>query len=206
MTCDDLFDLLTTDPAEREAAAESRMQAHLEGCPRCRSLAETLAPALGLLSDAAADAELHPSLARRGPAPWLAPRPVLAGQARRTAARILSRVPRPDAAVWARLAATLLLGAALGGLWVRSLSDEGSLPPGQPALAGSLGLAAACYGDSELPATPAIRARRDTDTLAAELALVQCCTQCHAADTPASERMQRATGRVARSCRVCHLD
>ncbi len=47
MNCDRAFDLITS-PADR---ADSELQRHLQGCPRCRDLAEMLEPALHLLDD-----------------------------------------------------------------------------------------------------------------------------------------------------------
>lgn len=40
MTCDDVFNALTSDAALQEAA----LQTHLTSCPRCRALADVLAP------------------------------------------------------------------------------------------------------------------------------------------------------------------
>jgi cytochrome c553 len=44
MNCDHAFDLMT-DPALDDCA---RLHAHLDACPRCRQMYETLSPALGL--------------------------------------------------------------------------------------------------------------------------------------------------------------
>ena len=46
MNCDTAFDLMTNP----EAARSSALARHLEQCPRCRQMQDTLAPALGLLS------------------------------------------------------------------------------------------------------------------------------------------------------------
>lgn len=58
MNCDHAFDLMT-DPVLDDCA---ELHAHLDGCPRCRQMYETLSPALGLfvssgsaLEDASAD-------------------------------------------------------------------------------------------------------------------------------------------------------
>jgi len=48
MTCDDAFDMLT-DPA---GPNDPRLWAHLDRCPRCRAMHETLAPAIGLFHGA----------------------------------------------------------------------------------------------------------------------------------------------------------
>ncbi len=47
MNCDRAFDLITS-PANRN---DSELQRHLQGCPRCRDLAEMFEPALHLLED-----------------------------------------------------------------------------------------------------------------------------------------------------------
>jgi predicted anti-sigma-YlaC factor YlaD len=48
MTCDDAFDMLT-DPS---GTTDPRLWAHLDRCPRCRAMHETLAPAIGLFHGA----------------------------------------------------------------------------------------------------------------------------------------------------------
>src|SRR5690606_13094974 len=61
MNCDHAFDLMT-DPALDDCA---QLHAHLDECPRCRQMYETLSPALGLFvssgtasEDAPADAAM----------------------------------------------------------------------------------------------------------------------------------------------------
>ncbi len=51
MNCDTAFDLMT-DP---QTAGSSALARHLETCPRCRQMQETLAPALDFLSGASRD-------------------------------------------------------------------------------------------------------------------------------------------------------
>jgi len=46
MNCDTAFDLLT----DAETARSTALARHLESCPRCRQMQETLAPALGFLT------------------------------------------------------------------------------------------------------------------------------------------------------------
>ncbi len=46
MNCDTAFDLMT----DAEGAASLALANHLAGCPRCRQMQETLAPALVFLS------------------------------------------------------------------------------------------------------------------------------------------------------------
>lgn len=48
MNCDRAFDLITS-PSDRD---DSELKRHLQGCPRCRDLAEMLEPALHMLDDA----------------------------------------------------------------------------------------------------------------------------------------------------------
>jgi hypothetical protein len=54
MNCDQAFDLMT-DPSRDDSP---QLHAHLDGCPRCRQMYETLSPALGLF-DAATHEELR---------------------------------------------------------------------------------------------------------------------------------------------------
>jgi len=98
MTCDDAFDQLTT----ASGARNPRLAAHLDGCPRCRAMADTLAPAIALFSDSP---------------PQVATVPVAAATAiaRQSAAR-LSRRSAPLASIPTRTRRGLaVLAAALGG-------------------------------------------------------------------------------------------
>lgn len=138
MNCDEAFDCLT-DPRRRHDAALAR---HLEGCPRCRRMQETLEPALDLFYELAEE-------------PDLSGLPPLAGTAssetvrvaEQTAARLQSHAaPRRRLGFAAlRYAAMALMGAgvmaALGYLEQKS-------PPEQPA-SGCLWRAA-----DALPVTP----------------------------------------------------
>lgn len=51
MTCDQAFDFLT----DLERRDDRRLAQHLAGCPRCRGMAEALAPVLGLWREVASE-------------------------------------------------------------------------------------------------------------------------------------------------------
>lgn len=60
MNCDQAFDVMTSS----QRTSDRGLHAHLDGCPRCREMRQTLEPALGMFR---ADALLTQS-----PDPWLA--------------------------------------------------------------------------------------------------------------------------------------
>ncbi len=130
MNCDQAFDhlTLTAPPADGHALAE-----HLAGCPRCRSLAETLEPALELFRAAAqADAEAISTNWPSGELPaWLfeeetaptvdsrvCPQPASLPT---TASRPIAWSERP---IW-QVVAAVLIGMAVGGtVWGVSVASQ----------------------------------------------------------------------------------
>ncbi len=52
LNCDDVFDVLTAGPFPSGEQSDQQVQQHLETCVDCRSLAESLRPACGLLHEA----------------------------------------------------------------------------------------------------------------------------------------------------------
>ncbi|QDU35934.1 hypothetical protein Mal4_02160 [Maioricimonas rarisocia] len=108
MTCDDAFDALTS--ADRRTSPE--LAAHLAGCPRCRQMQETLAPALDLFEQ-----EEPQSAAVSSPSPVLTPEAVQLAEA--TALTLQSnRVSKPrlqsrKPLTWLRYCAATVAGAAI---------------------------------------------------------------------------------------------
>lgn len=136
MNCDTAFELMT-DPRSRQSGV---LLAHLDACPRCRQMQETLEPALSALSEEGPESLLAPSLFQSVPSaetvPFVTPEAVaVAEQAARTLA--LTR-PTATKSSWQRRASTFAGYAAamiLGGLtfatfWPsRNASDSGSSVP-----------------------------------------------------------------------------
>lgn len=119
MNCDQAFDCLT-DPQRRETPELGR---HLERCPRCRTMRDTLEPALDLFDDLAIEPDL--SAAASG---GLSAAPETLQLAEQTAARLSARGQRRQSArgswrLGLRYAAALLFGAGLA-LAVRSPATD----------------------------------------------------------------------------------
>ena len=111
MNCDHAFDLMT-DPVLDDSA---ELHGHLNVCPRCRQMYETLAPALGLFAASGREGE-EASVDERGS--WggveIAER-VAVRLAREAPARAASLRPRRTLQAWACvLAAGLVLMSAIG--------------------------------------------------------------------------------------------
>lgn len=110
MTCDDAFDALTS--AHRRTSPE--LAAHLAGCPRCRQMQETLAPALELFD------EEPPHEPQRSAVPVLSPEAVQLADA--TAQTLRARRPatsgnRPRRPLtWLHYCAATVAGAA--AIWL----------------------------------------------------------------------------------------
>ncbi len=68
MNCDQAFELLT-DP-DNQAAAGWELDQHLASCPRCRSMSETLMPALTHLRTAATNLATAEELQWASAPPW----------------------------------------------------------------------------------------------------------------------------------------
>src|SRR5262245_32256833 len=128
MNCDQVFDILTRGPFPTGTPCDSGVEAHLEGCPECRRLAEALRPALELFQEA-----VGPEESRDLPGYWCAvatdrkqplvsyahePQPAPA----RTWTQVKLRKNWSALAAW-RFAALLALGVMAGSL----MSSRGSL-------------------------------------------------------------------------------
>jgi hypothetical protein len=128
MNCDHAFDLMT-DPVLDDCA---QLHAHLEACPRCRQMYETLSPALGLFGSSGtarenASADALTAVGSVEIAERVAVRLAREPQLIRTAP---SRVHRPLQALACLLAGGLVLIAAIG------LSVPHSAAPAAPSVNG----------------------------------------------------------------------
>jgi len=102
MNCDQAFDVMTSS----HRASDRGLHAHLDGCPRCREMRQTLEPALGMFR---ADALMTPS-----PDPWLAPpegHDIATPAARRLTATELT-IHRTHTSLWG-YAGAIVVGSAL---------------------------------------------------------------------------------------------
>lgn len=215
MTCDEYFDHLTSalPPTAGDLPA-----VHWAGCPRCRSLAETLEPALALFRAAAAepraDEVSHGCLDDDLPV-WL-----LAAENEPESEQAVEARPRPVADLsapcaaksprqslaWPVLAA-MLIGLLVGGaVWgVGVVNQRGVLRHGTgdwPSLA-AIPLTPACLlpNSSSVVAPPSGQAS-PTSLAQADLANLKCCTSCHAAGRQAAKACKAQL--LAVSCQACH--
>lgn len=58
VSCDHVFDVLTSGPFPRNQPGDGAVERHLAACHECRMLAESLRPALGLVHGACVEADL----------------------------------------------------------------------------------------------------------------------------------------------------
>ncbi len=190
MTCDDVFDRLTSGS---RATRDERVAEHLSCCSRCRSLAAAIEPALELFHEAVSE-----SHSRRAPL--------------RTVVALRPRIGL--ACQWSepvRWAAAILMCLALAGV-LRGWSG-GSLHSSSGVVAGMIPV---LYTDGEDPhtlgaarrpadlrspsfglTTACLKATTNDDTLAA----LVCCTQCHEVKGGV---VPTAAARATHSCRACH--
>lgn len=229
MNCDQVFDILTRGPFPTGTACDSHVEAHLRNCSECNRLAEALRPALELFQEAVDPEESRDlpgywcavATDRTQPAVVQAkqvPQPVVTNRwAKAPVVKHFSGV-----AVW-RLAAALVLGITVGAvLSVRGTLDAFSpLPPrvaeaiaqsssndhhGYPFLTVSdrkqlAVLPAACFRHHPGSAprysvtTPQVLGQAD-------LANLNCCTECHNATSDVVSTS--ATLTVTQSCQICH--
>ena len=230
MNCDQVFDVLTRGPFPTGTSCDTLVEAHLRTCAQCRRLAEALRPALELFQEAVAPEESRDlpgywcAVATNRAQPVVAPAKELS--ARPAARRTWSQAPIvrnfSPPAVW-RLAAALLLGATVGSvLSVRGTFNAFSpLPPGvadgamfSPSDDDGSGLTvserkqlavlpAACFRHRPGSAprysvtTPQVLGQAD-------LANLNCCTDCHNANSDAVSNS--ATLTVTQSCQICHKE
>lgn len=229
MNCDQVFDILTRGPFPTGTACDTPVEAHLNVCRDCRRLAEALRPALELFQEA-----IGPEESRDLPGYWCAvateptqpavsyaqelkPRRMAGGTwAKDSLARHWSGVT-----VW-RMAAMLALGVTVGSL-VGSrvmLEGRGTIPPvGSPLVPLAAGddhedssvgartewavLPAACSRNR--PGTgPRYSVRGDRLLANADLANLNCCSECHNANSDTVP--SAATMKVTQHCQVCHND
>lgn len=230
MNCDQVFDILTRGPFPTGTSCDTPVEAHLRICPECNRLAEALRPALELFQEAVDPEEsrdlpgywcavatdrAQPTAVRAKEAP---PQPARNTWSQAPVVKHFSAV-----AVW-RLAAALVLGVTVGSvLSVRGTMNAFSpLPPrvaeaiatnppddqAYPFLTVSdrkqlAVLPAACFRHRPGSAprysitTPQVLAQAD-------LANLDCCTECHNANSDAVSRS--ATLTVTQSCQICHKD
>lgn len=164
MNCNLAFDLMT-DSEGRQSRA---LQAHLDNCPRCRQMQETLAPALEwMLKSSAVEREGAPQALRhderepRG-------REFVSGEALRLAldsassleSRTLSRRARIEH--WALIGARYAAAVLFGGLLALTLAPE-----------------LRTQGEQSCKRYEAAAARRDALSAAEVQSLVVSCTSCH---------------------------
>lgn len=139
MNCDEAFELLTS----RDGRTSESLDAHLQRCPRCREMQETLSPALDWL---AWDAE-SPASDQRGPATAFAP--LLTAQAVKIAEDAALRLPRrrSERLAWWRQFG-LITAIALSGVMVGLFSAQERPPRAESAAMGHDPLLAACLWTS----------------------------------------------------------
>uniref|UniRef100_A0A7C2P0D6 Zinc-finger domain-containing protein n=1 Tax=Schlesneria paludicola TaxID=360056 RepID=A0A7C2P0D6_9PLAN len=119
MNCDHAFELIT-DPV---GSGSPTLQRHLERCPRCRQMQQTLAPALDWLM--AAEPALSPGSSSRGEAPFLSAQAVLvAEQVARSLPRRCDRGWGESLCRGAAIAAVAALGVLFGALLLEPKSPE----------------------------------------------------------------------------------
>jgi hypothetical protein len=230
MNCDQVFDILTRGPFPTGASCDEYVEAHLRTCPECNRLAEALRPALELFQEAVDPEEsrdlpgywcavatdrAQPAVIRAKEAP---PQVAPGGWTKAPIAKHFSAV-----AVW-RLVAALLLGVSVGAVMsmrgtldafsplpprvVEALANNSSDDHAYPFLTVSdrkqlAALPAACtrHHPGSAPrysiTTPQVLGQAD-------LANLNCCTECHNASSEAISTS--ATHTVTQSCQICHKD
>lgn len=227
MTCDEFFDRLTGAASSRDASLDE----HSADCPRCRSLAETLQPALELFRAAVTEHEPSPFLPNDGPPAWLcehdsdAPFQPAAESSWEPTRRVVRRPSLPRSGATARrLVAAIVCGVLLGGtMWTvfagthRSHeSTVGMIDPvkisqipgrrqGRDKVIDSLKISRACL---QHPGREPLSQVNDNPTGPVPLAQIEldgleCCTLCHAQGRSAATSCDAS--RIALSCRLCHI-
>jgi hypothetical protein len=167
MNCDIAFDLMTSADRRDDPA----LVRHLEHCPRCRQMQETLSPALDWLSAGADGGWLPEPPAGQGAAPLLSSQAVRIAEA---AARDLSQRQALSAPVTFRralsIAIVLLFGIALG---VAGIEARQPVADRAPAASGQL-MAACLWTDAE---------SRDRLSAPSSQSVVASCIACHVPPT-----------------------
>lgn len=201
ITCDQVFDALTSSPESVRPAQQLAVERHLSACCECRELAGSIGPAVDLFHDSMASADAE--------SPHVSP-------ARLEAAASAARGARLDS--W-RLAATFAAGALLAVMFLGvsgnglrpSFGNRGAGTPAniqstrhQPTESGrawlaTVGLQAVCFPAAESPAETA-GAHRPSLSQSETYA---CCLSCHS-KANASRPPLEAQAMLDRACHVCH--
>jgi hypothetical protein len=134
MNCDQAFELMT-DPVGSGSPA---LQRHLERCPRCREMQQTLSPALDWMM--ASEPAPMAGASSHGESPFLTAQAVLVAE---QAARSLPKCRRQNWGVAMRRGAAMAVVAALGVLFGALLLEPKS--PERPAT--PVGTLTACLWD-----------------------------------------------------------
>jgi hypothetical protein len=167
MNCDIAFDLMTS--ADRRD--DPGLLRHLEHCPRCRQMQDTLSPALDWLSDSSVANWPQQPPATSGTAPLLSLQAVRIAE---SAARELSlRQALSAPATFRRalsVAIVLLFGIALG---VAGFETRPPAPDPGPTVSGQL-VAACLWTDAET---------RGRQVVSTSQAVVASCIACHVPPT-----------------------
>jgi hypothetical protein len=220
MTCDEYFDHLTSampsSTGQPPVAGHSPAD-HLAGCPRCRSLAETLEPALELFRAAVGDAPMENdapgNLADDIPA-WLLedmeaddPDRVAKAPSLRSADTATPPIAYSRRSLaWPVLAATLIGVLAGGAVWGVSSASQRSVAHRRTNDWSAI---------SEIQLSPACLVQRGTHAAAPSVGgqylsamsgtnrdQLNCCTSCHALGRVAAAACDLRL--LAVSCQVCH--
>lgn len=228
MNCDQVFDILTRGPFPTGTPCDLGVESHLARCPECRRLAEALRPALELFQEAIAPEESR-DLPGYWCATAADPQLPQVSYAQETRLRhVPSRAWAPPSlaghwsavTVW-RMAAMLALGVTLGSLVGSRVTFDGR--PTEPPSAGR-GAAMMAADDDPQPLTVAQRTelavlpaacsrhrpgkgprysvRSDQLLATADLANLDCCSECHNANSDSVP--SAATVKVSQHCQVCH--
>lgn len=175
MDCDEAFQLMT-DPRGAQSPA---LQWHLQGCPRCRQMLETLAPALKYESippregDSATIKPNWSAAAMSETLPLPLESPGLVPPAVPFADQPLAGVPGMRFYRWQRLInaiSLVLFGAVLGMaalLWQRTTAEERAAESTQPI---AIPPGPCTWRNRELDPPPMTRSAR---------MVIQSCTRCH---------------------------
>ncbi len=227
MNCDQVFDILTRGPFPTGTACDTPVEAHLNSCRDCRRLAEALRPALELFQEA-----IGPEESRDLPGYWCAvatePTQPAVSYAQELKPRRMaggmwsgnSLTGRWSAVTVWRMAAMLALGITLGSLAGSRvmLEGRGMIPPfGTSATAPAADddhsqdttkapaewavLPAACSRNRP-GSGPRYSVRGDRLLANADLANLNCCSECHNANS--DNVPSAATMKVTQHCQVCH--
>jgi hypothetical protein len=203
MNCDDVFDVLTRGPFPTGAESDRAVELHLAACPECRQLAEALRPAIALFEEAigGAAARALPGYWGELPAEARQPSVAVATNTAPSSSAAASRVnsSRVAGRSW-RIAAALMIGLGVAGA-VAGLGWRNNVASGEYLIA------AACMTlpDQDESAPNADLSVHVRTVSTAEIARLQCCTDCHSAERKQSLSTP-AVAQILLTCNLCHTE